>query len=76
MRSATTTTSEDIDDLRRAGINDDKIFALTFYAATRMAFSTLNTLGAHHNRQLQTTAAPQALAAIDYGHPMASEPIV
>jgi len=76
MRSATTTTSDDIDDLRQAGIDDDKIFALTFYAAMRMAFSTLNNaLGAHPDAQFQTSSAPQVLAAIDYGRPMGSEPI-
>ena len=76
MRNATTTTSDDIDDLRHAGIDDDKIFALTFYAAMRMAFSTLNNaLGAHPDKQFQTSAAPQVLAAIDFGRPMGSEPI-
>ena len=76
MRNATTTTSDDIDELRHAGIDDDKIFALTFYAAMRMAFSTLNNaLGAHPDKQFQTSAAPQVLAAIDFGRPMGSDPI-
>ena len=76
MRSATTTTSEDIDDLRQAGIEDDKIFAMTLYAAMRMAFSTINNaLGAHPDRQFSSTAAPQVLAAINYGRSMGNEPI-
>ena len=76
MRNATTTTPDDIDELRRAGIDDDKIFAITFYAAMRMAFSTVNNaLGAHPDRQFRTTTAPQVLAAIDYGRPMGSDPI-
>ena len=76
IRSATTTTPADIDELRQAGIDDDKIFALTVYAAMRMAFSTINNaLGAHPDRQFQTMAAPQVLDAIDYGRPIGSEPI-
>ena len=75
MRNATTTTPDDIDELRHAGIDDDKIFAITFYAAMRMAFSTVNNaLGAHPDRQFRTTAAPQVLAAIDYGRPICSDP--
>lgn len=75
MRSATTTNSEDIDELRQAGIDDDKIFAMTLYAAMRMAFSTVNNaLGAHPDRQFRSTAAPQVLTAIDYGRPMGTEP--
>ena len=75
MRSATTTTSADIDELRQVGVDDDTIFAMTFYAAMRMAFSTVNNaLGAHPDRQFRTTAAPQVIAAIDYGRPMGSEP--
>jgi SAM-dependent methyltransferase len=76
MRSATTTTPADIDELRQAGIDDDKIFAMTCYAAMRMAFSTVNNaLGAHPDRQFRTDAAPEVLAAIDYGRPMGSDPI-
>jgi SAM-dependent methyltransferase len=76
MRNATATTTNDIDDLRRAGIDDDKIFALTFYAAMRMAFSTLNNaLGAHPDSQFRASVAPQVIAAIDYGRPMASQSI-
>ncbi len=76
MRNASTTTPDDIDELRHAGIDDDKIFAITFYAAMRMAFSTVNNaLGAHPDRQFRTTTAPQVLAAIDYGRPMGSDPI-
>ncbi|MEO6122320.1 MAG: methyltransferase domain-containing protein [Ilumatobacteraceae bacterium] len=76
LRNATTTTTEDIDELRHAGVDDDKIFALTFYAAMRMAFSTINNaLGAHPDSQFRANAAPQVLAAIDYGRPTAAQPI-
>jgi SAM-dependent methyltransferase/alkylhydroperoxidase family enzyme len=76
MRSATTTTVDDIDELRRVGLDDDRIFAMTLYAALRMAFSTVNNaLGAHPDHQFRTTTAPVVLSAIDYGRPMASEPI-
>ena len=76
MRSASTTTPDDIDELRQAGIDDDKIFAMTFYAAMRMAFSNVNNaLGAHPDRQFRTTTTLQLLAVIDYGRPMGSDPI-
>lgn len=75
MRNATTTTSQDIDDLRQAGLDDDRIFAITFYAAMRMAFSTVNNaLGARPDWQFRNAAEPQVLAAIDYGRPMGCEP--
>ena len=75
MQSATTTTPHDIDQLRQAGIDDDTIFAVTFYAAMRMAFSTINNaLGAHPDRQFRTSAAPQVLSAIDYGRAMGTDP--
>ena len=75
MHNATTTTPNDIDELRGAGIDDDMIFAMTFYAAMRMAFSTVNNaLGAHPDHQFRTSAAQRVLAAIDYGRPMGSEP--
>ena len=75
MHSATTTTPHDIDELRQAGIDDDKIFAMTFYAAMRMAFSTFNNaLGAHPDQQFRTAAAPQVLAGVDYGRPIGPEP--
>jgi SAM-dependent methyltransferase/alkylhydroperoxidase family enzyme len=74
MRNATATTPADIDALRQAGIDDDVIFAITFFGAMRMAFSTINNaLGAHPDMQFGTTVAPQVLAAVDYGRPMGSE---
>ena len=75
MRSATTTTAQEIEELRQAGLDDDTIFAVTFYAAMRMAFSTVNNaLGAHPDHQFRTAAAPQVLASVDYGRPIGSEP--
>ena len=76
MRSATTTTPDDIEALRQAGLDDDRIFAMTFYAAMRMAFSTVNkALGAHPDSQFRATVAPEVLAAVDYGRPMGPEPV-
>lgn len=75
MRDATTTSADDIAALRDAGLDDDRIFAITFFAAMRMAFSTVNNaLGARPDWQFQTAAAPEVLAAIDYGRPLGSDP--
>jgi SAM-dependent methyltransferase/alkylhydroperoxidase family enzyme len=62
------TTSADVAALRSAGVNDDKIFAMTFFAAMRLAFSTVNnSLGAHPDEWLRAMLDPQVRAAITYG---------
>jgi uncharacterized peroxidase-related enzyme len=76
MRSATTTTADDIEELRRAGLDDERIFAMTLFAALRMAFSTVNNaLGAHPDHEIGAQAHPEVLSAIDYGRPIGSPPI-
>jgi alkylhydroperoxidase family enzyme len=44
-RNPTTTTAEDIDELRAAGLSDQEIFEATVFAAFRLAFSTVNNAG-------------------------------
>jgi alkylhydroperoxidase family enzyme len=62
------TTPADIDELRAAGLDDDKIFATTFFASMRLAFSTVNNaLGAHPDDELRERLDPQVRAAITYG---------
>ncbi len=65
VRSPTTTTPPDIDSLRRAGLDDERIFAVTLYAALRLAFSTVNNaLGAHPDDELMEKAPAAVTSAI------------
>ena len=75
MRGATTTTIADVESLRAAGFDDERIFAMTAYAALRLAFSTMNNaLGAHPDWQFRNSTDPEVLGAVDYGRPIGVEP--
>jgi SAM-dependent methyltransferase len=65
MRDAMNTEPADLDDLRRAGVDDERIFSITLYAALRMAFSTVNNaLGARTDAELLARAPSEVLSAI------------
>ncbi len=60
------TASGDVDALRAAGWSDRQVFAITAFAALRLAFATVNdALGAEPDEPLRTTVAPELLAAAE-----------
>lgn len=64
------TTQEDVDDLRRAGLSDRQIVAATAYVALRGAFSTFNdALGAAPDLEKAQAAPTEVVDAITFGRP-------
>jgi uncharacterized peroxidase-related enzyme len=62
------TTREDIDTLRAAGLSEAEIFEATLFVAFRLAFSTVNdALGARPDRRLAQTAPAPILASVTVG---------
>ena len=56
----------EVDALRAAGWSDEEVFAVTVFAALRIAFSTVNdALGALPDDQLRSQVPPEVLAAYD-----------
>ncbi|WP_149256925.1 carboxymuconolactone decarboxylase family protein [Actinomadura sp. K4S16] len=69
------TAGEDVQELRDAGWDDPEIFAITVFAALRIAFSTVNgALGARPDAAFRATAPPAVLDAVTYGRPIEDEP--
>jgi alkylhydroperoxidase family enzyme len=70
-RDPNATTAADVDVLRDAGFDDRQILAVTVYAATRIAFSTVNdALGAQPDRALAAGLPVQVREAVTYGRPV------
>ena len=66
------TTVADVDELRAAGFDDGQIFAITVYAALRLAFSTVNdALGALPDRRLTHEVPSEIRDAVSFGRPIA-----
>jgi alkylhydroperoxidase family enzyme len=66
------TTAADVRALRAEGFGDAQIFAITVYAALRIAFSTVNdALGARPDRQLGAEVPAEVRNAVDFGRPIA-----
>jgi len=66
------TTVADVDELRAAGFDDAQIFAITVYAALRLAFSTVNdALGALPDRRLSHEVPTEIRDAVGFGRPIA-----
>ena len=66
------TTVADVDELRAAGFDDGQIFAITVYAALRLAFSTVNdALGALPDRRLTHEVPTEIRDAVSFGRPIA-----
>ena len=67
------TTPADIEELRNSGLDDDQIFAITVFAALRLAFSTVNdALGAQPDAQLAESLPPEVRSAVTFGRPVAT----
>jgi len=66
-------TTEDVDQLRAAGLTDDAIFDATVFVAFRLAFSTVNdALGARPDRELAAAAPVEVRDAVVYGRSVAA----
>ncbi len=62
------TTAADIQKLRETGLTDEQVFAITAFAALRMAFSTINdALGAVPDAQLVGSVPTEVSQAVNYG---------
>ena len=71
-RDPNSTTAADVQMLRDEGFDDAQIFAITLFAALRIAFSTVNdALGALPDRQLGTDVPAEVRDAVDFGRPIA-----
>jgi uncharacterized peroxidase-related enzyme len=67
------TTLGDIQVLRDSGLDDGQIFAITAFAALRLAFSTINdSLGAQPDAQLALSLPRAVREAVTYGRPVAT----
>jgi uncharacterized peroxidase-related enzyme len=74
-RDPNATTPADVQALRDAGLDDEQIFAITAFAALRLAFSTINdALGAQPDAQLAQSLPPEVREAVTYGRPVAPPP--
>jgi uncharacterized peroxidase-related enzyme len=73
VKDPNATTPADIQELRDSGLNDDQIFAITVFAALRLAFSTINdALGAQPDAQLAESLPPEVREAVTFGRPVAT----
>jgi len=70
VRDSSSTTPDDVDELRRAGLEDQQIYAVTLFVAMRLAFSTVNSaLGAGPDAALVSRAPLALRQAVDFGRP-------
>jgi alkylhydroperoxidase family enzyme len=62
------TTAADVQELRETGLSDEQVFAITAFAALRVAFSTINdALGAAPDAQLVESLPSEVSRAVTYG---------
>lgn len=70
-RDPNRTTMSDVTVLRDAGFGDTEIFAITFFVALRLAFSTINdALGARPDRKLADITPDAVRDAVTFGRPV------
>ena len=70
VRDSSSSTPADVEELRRAGLEDRQIYAVTLFVAMRLAFSTVNSaLGAGPDAALVSRAPLALRQAVDYGRP-------
>jgi len=68
VRDSSSTTPADVEELRRAGLDDRQIYGVTLFVALRLAFSTVNSaLGAGPDAALVARAPVALRRAIGYG---------
>ena len=72
-RDPNATAAADVEALRAAGYDDAQIFAITFFVALRIAFSTVNdALGARPDRELLASVPDAVRDAVTFGRPAVS----
>lgn len=72
-RDPNSATMADVALLRDAGFGDTEIFAITFFVALRIAFSTVNdALGARPDRELADNTPTAVRDAVTFGRPFAT----
>ncbi len=70
VRDPNATTPSDVDALRKVGLSDSQIFAITTFVALRLAFSTINdALGANPDAQLLKSLPEEVVQSVTYGRP-------
>lgn len=70
VRDPNATTPSDVDALRKVGLSDSQIFAITTFVALRLAFSTINdALGANPDAQLLKSLPQEVVRSVTYGRP-------
>ncbi len=70
-RDPNSTTAADVQALRAVGFDDAQIFAITVFAALRIAFSTVNdALGTAPDRQLGIEVPTAVRDAVSFGRPI------
>lgn len=74
VRDPNATSQHDVDELRAAGLDDAKIFAITTFVALRVAFSMVNdALGARPDAELRDFAPAVVVDTVAWGRPIADE---
>jgi uncharacterized peroxidase-related enzyme len=70
VRDPNATIPSDVEALRKVGLNDSQIFAITTFVALRLAFSTINdALGANPDAQLIKSLPDEVVQTVTYGRP-------
>jgi len=70
VKDPNATTSEDLQELRDAGLTDRQIFAITVFVALRLAFSTINdALGASPDTELIEFLPQPVTESVTFGRP-------
>jgi uncharacterized peroxidase-related enzyme len=75
VRDPNSTSADDVDDLRAAGLDDREIFEATVFVALRLAFSSVNdALGTAPDQQLAAAVPELVQAAVSFGRAPSPEP--
>lgn len=75
VRDPNATTEDDVDELRRVGLDDREIFEATLFVGLRLGFSSVNdALGAAPDRQLADAVPGVLRDAVSYGRRPGTEP--
>lgn len=75
-RNPSSTSAQDVQTMRDAGLDDAQIFAVTVFVSLRIAFSTVNgALGAAPDAAFRATTPSEVLQAVGYGRPIEGDPM-
>ena len=75
VKDPNSSSAQDVDLLRAAGLSDREIFEATAFIAFRLAFSSVNdALGVQPDWEVAAAAPAEVRAAVDFGRPAAPAP--